>query len=478
MCSPGSSAGERHAAGEHAWVENVDGECSSQNEFRVTVNVPFKLSSMADASLDISPALLRLQGPSGADEEVRVPMPIGFRLDAEKAEARYSKKRNQLTITSPYLAVSEHVSGEVASRGNGASPMPVAASPCEVAIESSGTSAAVASTPPAAQESVPGDEEDDDDDLPPPLDAARSVQPSHAKTPASSTVASTAASWDASDSVESNEAAEALMQKALAAREQKRLETEESRRKADLGGSGGLKKGFFSAKTKSSKTNGTAGKATSQNPPAAEAESITYVGAPAKKELEAARKQSLQLPEVQQALKMKQSMQDDKSWMTPQLLQAIQSRPDLAKGLSNPKIQEALGEMGTDPAAAQKKYANDPEVNAFIKEWSGLMATHFDILGKDQDSKTSASASPAPVSAPRPPTGGYNSSNGNASSSEMLVLEDPEVQAAFADPEVQQLLAELRAGRHLEMHELARTNPRLTHRIRILLDKGLLSMAH
>ena len=46
---------------------------------------------------------------------------------------------------------------------------------------------------------------------------------------------------------ERNEVAEAMMQRALAAREQKRKETEESRRKVD-GFGGGLKKGFLSSK--------------------------------------------------------------------------------------------------------------------------------------------------------------------------------------------------------------------------------------
>lgn len=47
---------------------------------------------------------------------------------------------------------------------------------------------------------------------------------------------------------EKNEVAEAMMQRALAAREQKRKETEESRRKAN-GFGGGLKKGFLSSKS-------------------------------------------------------------------------------------------------------------------------------------------------------------------------------------------------------------------------------------
>ena len=73
------------------------------------------------------------------------------------------------------------------------------------------------------------------DDEVPPLEAARSK--------------SGAALRERDEKVEAveekNEVAEAMMQRALAAREQKKKDTEESRRKAD---GGGLKKGFLSAK--------------------------------------------------------------------------------------------------------------------------------------------------------------------------------------------------------------------------------------
>merc|ERR1712014_437050 len=104
------------------------------------------------------------------------------------------------------------------------------------------------------------------------------------------------------------------------------------------------------------------------------------------------------------------------------------------------------------------------------------MATHFDVLSKDA-AKSPAHATPARQvassgnSAPPP-------SAVQEKAQELLVMEDPEVQEAFRDPEVQKLLAELRAGRQLEMHELARVNPRLMHRVKVLLDKGLLSFQH
>merc|ERR1712110_804318 len=156
--------------------------------------------------------------------------------------------------------------------------------------------------------------------------------------------------------------------------------------------------------------------------------------------------------------------QKDNSWVTPQLMQALQSRPDLTKGLSNPRIQEAMQLMQTDPTAAKKKYENDPEVTSFLMQFSQIMATHFEVLEKEKGKtsapagKTSAPASPAMFtegggstsSSARPIAGGY--SNSGNTSPEMTLMQDPAIQAAFKDPEVQRLLGELRAGRHLEIH--------------------------
>merc|ERR1712178_650185 len=103
-----------------------------------------------------------------------------------------------------------------------------------------------------------------------------------------------------------------------------------------------------------------------------------------------------------------------------------------------------MGLMQTDPTEAQRRYKDDPDVTNFLKEFSGLMATHFDVLSKD----------PPKSSAPPPKQGSSSAGCGapampavQQKSQEFLVMEDPEVQEAFRDPEVQKLLAELRAGR-------------------------------
>merc|ERR1712118_545315 len=99
----------------------------------------------------------------------------------------------------------------------------------------------------ASQDAAPPEDDDDDDDMPPPLEASRSA-PSKPSSDLAADLQETAAASLGPEGLpegeQTNDAAAALMQKALAAREQKKKETEDARRKADLASGAGLKKGF------------------------------------------------------------------------------------------------------------------------------------------------------------------------------------------------------------------------------------------
>lgn len=455
------------AAGPHAYVEVVDSGSSGKEELRVTVNVPFELQSMADAELDVGVSSVRLRGPAPANEEVSVALPDGFVLDPDTAAARFSKKKQQLIISSPHKpAATPSVVAAPKSVEQPLRPVPAAAA--------------------TEENSASVDDDDDDDDLPPPLDASRSASCKPVSDLASDLQETVAANLGPSglpETEETNEAANALMQKALAARQQKQKETEEARRKADLASGAGLKKGFLSG-AKSKKRASEKVEAKVQ-----EAEEIPFISGAV--DAEAARRESLKLPEVQKAIAQStQQLKNDQSWVTPQLLQALGSRPDIATAMSDPKVQEAMQLMQTDPEAAKHKYKDDPKVTKFLKDFTGLMATHFEVLSKEAPNppKASSSQAPKPVDAPitgldlgaKPPPAaampaGYSS---QAQKGERLPIEDPAVAAAFQDPEVQALIAAIRAGQPFEMHQLARTNERLFHKVRILLDSGLLAMQH
>merc|ERR1712176_25662 len=102
------------------------------------------------------------------------------------------------------------------------------------------------------------------------------------------------------------------------------------------------------------------------------------------------------------------------------------------------------------------------------------MATHFDVLGKETPkSSREAVATPSVV---QPAITSGTGGGLPTSMAQPIPIEDPKVQAAFQDLEVQSLIAALRAGQQLEMHDLCRRNPRLFEKVKVLLDAGLLSM--
>merc|ERR1712070_709170 len=254
-------------------------------------------------------------------------------------------------------------------------------------------------------------------------------------------------------------------QKALAAREQKRKETEEARRKADLA----VKKGFLlggKAKKSTHDPRSEKAKATTEDIPF-----ITGAADP-----EAARRESLKLPEVQRMVQENtRKLKEDQSWVTPQLMQALAARPDLSKAMSEPKIQEAMQLMQSDPEAAKQKFKDDPDVTKFMKDFTGLMATHFDVLSKEAPNPKAASPPPATtqkaidapitgldLSAKPPPAAAQPARKGE----KPLPTEDPKILALLQDPEVMNLIAAIRAGRPFELHELGRQNPRLFQKVR------------
>ena len=472
--------------GEHATVELL----TEGGDFLVTVNVPFELRAIADVQLDISPTVLRLVGPAPDSHEILIQMPDGFRLDPETSSARYSPKRRQLTVTtrhseriaqlSPSAKIVDvarhrltHKDSLAPSRGEPLTGEPTApawamTSPCLPS--------------PAASDRFCGasqSSEEDDDDLPPPLDAARcrNVQ-DIIRDPALGHAVN----------LEENTAATQLMETASAALRQKRKETEESRKNADLS-AGGIKKGFLT-QTRTKKNQrpksgdldpntetvacgdvslegvGKCGRrwspSDSQEQPRApereqvEVEAVPYVDV----RNDSASTANLQLPEVQEAMwGATEKLKKDHSWMTPQLLQAFSSRPDLMRGLSDQRIQDALALMQSDPAEAQRKYSQDTDVSSFLKEFSSLMATHFDVISQ------SAALGPSSLARHEVP-----------SPSSPVFFDDPKVQDVLQDTEVQQLLASLQSGRSLEIHDLARANPRLFCKVKVLLDNGLLNM--
>merc|ERR1712070_592717 len=91
---------------------------------------------------------------------------------------------------------------------------------------------------------------------------------------------------------------------------------------------------------------------------------------------------------------------DPKQWMTPQLMAAIMMKPNIAAGMSDPRVMEALDLMQKDPTTAQQKYKDDKEVMDFLKEFSELMATHFDGMAKSGETISTTPATKETAVAP------------------------------------------------------------------------------
>ena len=60
-------------------------------------------------------------------------------------------------------------------------------------------------------------------------------------------------------------------------------------------------------------------------------------------------------------------------WVTDDLLQKIKNNDRLAKKLSNPGFAQALNEFQRNPKAAMAKYGSNPEMQAFLMEFCGIL---------------------------------------------------------------------------------------------------------
>merc|ERR550534_746162 len=148
-------------------------------------------------------------------------------------------------------------------------------------------------------------------------------------------------------------------------------------------------------------------------------------------------------------------------------------KPHIMKGMTDPRIQKAIEMMQKDPEGAKITYKDDPEVQEFFKEFSALMATHFELLGKSPPTpnvlpgapkepsiKTSTSPSdiiqPVEKTAPTP--------------AEMPPGVDAELVEVMQDPEIQQLIHVLRT-QAVDINVFLAKRPHLFPKVKMLIDR-------
>lgn len=94
---------------------------------------------------------------------------------------------------------------------------------------------------------------------------------------------------------------------------------------------------------------------------------------------------ALVLEDVQRALAedehpmLKALKQND--WITPDLATKIRSSDVLSRGLSDPRCMAAIQLLQKNPQQAMQQFQHDPVVSLFLREFAGIMASHFESLG-------------------------------------------------------------------------------------------------
>lgn len=167
-------------------------------------------------------------------------------------------------------------------------------------------------------------------------------------------------------------------------------------------------------------------------------------------------KNKLEIDEVQQNMKNESSSKDSKfllnnimnnkdQWLNEELMKKLMKNPKLLQAFTHPNFNDVITLIQKDPNEAKKRYGNVPELNEFFKEFSSLMADHFNNLEKKQTSNFLEEQS----------------------------KKDEEIKKILEDPKVNNLLKILHKEGKLDPIHFENDNDLLI-KFNILIDKGVL----
>jgi hypothetical protein len=131
-------------------------------------------------------------------------------------------------------------------------------------------------------------------------------------------------------------------------------------------------------------------------------------------------------------------------------LQKIQKNEILRKGFSNVKIMEQIGLISKNPKMANE-FSKDPQFKEFFGEYMKLLGNTFEQKGKQEQ----------PRQVPQPTFTIQKTGN-------------PRIDAILEDPEVRKVLEMMSRGHRVEMYSLARQNPQLVEKMKVLMHSGYL----
>ncbi len=158
------------------------------------------------------------------------------------------------------------------------------------------------------------------------------------------------------------------------------------------------------------------------------------------------KEETLVLDDVQKNMTTKNILADTLNkkdeWLNQELIMKIAKSPNLLKYFMDPRFQEVIALMQKDPQRAKDLYGGNPEFNTFFKEFSSVMAEHFNKLSEKKQ---------IPLS--------YNA--------------DPEINAILNDSKVKPILERMKNEGKIDILEIQK-DEYISKRINILIDKGIL----
>jgi hypothetical protein len=158
------------------------------------------------------------------------------------------------------------------------------------------------------------------------------------------------------------------------------------------------------------------------------------------------KEETLLLDDVQKNMNTQNILADTlnkkEEWLNQELIMKIAKSPNLLKYFMDPRFQEVISLMQKDPQRAKDLYGGNPEFNTFFKEFSSVMAEHFNKLSEKKQ---------IPLS--------YNA--------------DPEINAILNDSKVKPILERMKNEGKIDILEIQK-DEYISKRINILIDKGIL----
>lgn len=200
------------------------------------------------------------------------------------------------------------------------------------------------------------------------------------------------------------------------------------------------------------------------------------------------RSASFELHEELENIREKQTLFNNTDWVTENLLQRIQSNPNLSGRLSDPQFIQALTEFQQNPQAAIAKYQDDQQLQGAMQQFCNILGDHFLKLDKKDGTHkpsnlemaalpveaaavSSASASLTTMSLPNQQASAYMENEHRIQD----LLTDPEIREALVDKKVQELIAMQNRNPERAQSMLHQGDSELRKKVKKLVEAGLLS---